>query len=46
MHSLHYHNGAVKVTKSAFYSHHTTLAGIIAISFLKSKALLSTDWEK
>jgi len=45
-HSLHYHNGAVKVTKSTFYSNHITLAGSIATSFLKSKALLNTDWEK
>jgi len=34
------------VTKSAFYSNHITLAGPIATSFLKSKALLNTDREK
>jgi len=46
MHSLHYHNGAVKVTKLAFYSNHIILAGPRATAFLKSKALLNTDWEK
>ena len=41
MHSLHYHNGAVKVAKSAFYSNHDeviTVAGPIAIlPFWKAK---------
>jgi len=36
----------MKSAKSAFYSNHITLAGPIATSFLKSKALLNTDWEK
>jgi len=44
--SLHYHNSAVKVTKSAFYSNHITLTGPITISFLKNKALLNTDCKK
>jgi len=45
---MHYHNGDVKVTKSAFYSisNHITLAESRAISLLKSKALLNTDWGK
>jgi len=43
---LHHHNGAFKATNSSFYSNHITLAGPIATSFLKSKALLNTDWEK
>ena len=42
---LQYHNDAVEVTKSAFYANHITLTGPIAIFFLKSKALLNTDWE-
>jgi len=32
--------------KSAFYSNHITRTGPTAISFLKSKALLNTNWEK
>jgi len=36
---------AVKVTKSAFYSNHITVAGPIATSFLKNKVLLNTDCE-
>jgi len=46
MHSLHYHSGAVDVTKSAFYSNHIIIDGPIAISLQKSKDSLNTDWEK
>jgi len=43
---IRYDHGAVKVTKSAFYSNHITLARPIAISLLKSNASQNTNWEK
>jgi len=43
---LHYHDGAVKVTKSAFYSNRITVGRPTATSFLKSKAIPNIDREK